>query len=100
MYYLMKIMQVYTCGMLCLRSTVQDDYCSCMYHCYLQVDFEESKVVGRFVVKPNVDAELDDSEWQSFVLIKSLESNSIMVKDVQHFILFHFEEYFTTQARS
>lgn len=34
---------------------------------YLQVDFEESKVVGRFVVKPNVDAELDDSEWQSFV---------------------------------
>lgn len=69
MYYLMKIMQVYTCGMLCyiLRSTVQDDYCSCMYHCYLQVDFEESKVVGRFVVKPNVDAELDDSEWQSFV---------------------------------
>lgn len=65
----MKIMQVYTCGMLCyiLRSTVQDDYCSCMYHCYLQVDFEESKVVGRFVVKPNVDAELDDSEWQSFV---------------------------------
>lgn len=31
------------------------------------------------------------------VLIKSLESNSIMVKDVQHFILFHFEEYFTTQ---
>lgn len=50
-----------------LRSTVQDDYCSCMYYCYLQVDFEESKVVGRFVVKPNVDAELDDSEWQSFV---------------------------------
>lgn len=69
MYYLMKIMQVYTCGMLCyiLRSTVQDDYCSCMYYCFLQVDFEESKVVGRFVVKPNVDAELDDSEWQSFV---------------------------------
>lgn len=27
------------------------------------------------------------------VLIKSLESNSIMVKDVQHFILFHFEEF-------
>lgn len=31
------------------------------------MDFEESKGVGRFVVKPNVDAELDDSEWQSFV---------------------------------
>lgn len=26
------------------------------------VDFEESKVVGRFVVKPNVDAELDDKK--------------------------------------
>ena len=40
---------------------------------HLQVDFDESAVQNRFVVKPNVDPQLDESE--SFCLFVSLLSS-------------------------
>ncbi len=38
--------------------------------CLFQVDFEESAVQNRFVVKPYVDPELDESKCNTYIEIK------------------------------